>query len=132
MDFVAPNHFLVLEKATGIVRRVTDGVLSPTLALDVAVNSESERGLLGIAVNRETPRKVFLYYTEAAGGDGGTALGNRVYRSIPGTRARGSSRAHSWSSTSRSPRDPITTAVCSFSGLRATERAPATAPTSTS
>jgi glucose/arabinose dehydrogenase len=39
MEFVAPTDFLVLEKATGIVRRVTNGVLSPTIALDVPVNS---------------------------------------------------------------------------------------------
>ena len=31
------------------------------------------------AVNTETPRGVFLYYTEAAS-DGDLALGNRVYR----------------------------------------------------
>jgi aldose sugar dehydrogenase len=36
--------------------------------------------MLGIAVNTQTPRKVFLYYTEAQGGDGGPPLGNRVYR----------------------------------------------------
>ncbi len=81
MEFVAPNDFLVLEKASGIVRRVTNGVLSPTVALDVAVNSSSERGLLGIAVNSATPRAVFLYYTEASGGvDNNPPLGNRVYR----------------------------------------------------
>jgi glucose/arabinose dehydrogenase len=81
MEFVAPNDFLVLEKATGIVRRVTNGVLSPTIALDVAVNSSSERGLLGIAVNSATPRAVFLYYTEASGGvDGNPPIANRVYR----------------------------------------------------
>ena len=80
MEFVAPDDFLVLEKNTGIVRRVQNGVLSPTLALDAAVNAENERGMLGIAVNSESPRKVFLFYTEAQGGDGGPALGNRVYR----------------------------------------------------
>jgi glucose/arabinose dehydrogenase len=81
MEFVAANDFLVLEKATGRVRRVTNGLLSPTLALDVAVNSSSERGLLGIAVNSATPPAVFLYYTEASGGiDNNPPLGNRVYR----------------------------------------------------
>ena len=79
MAFVAPNDFLVLEKATGRVRRVLGGVLQGTIALDLPVNSTSERGLLGIAVNTETPRKVFLYVTEAAT-DGGTAIANRVYR----------------------------------------------------
>jgi glucose/arabinose dehydrogenase len=79
MAFVAPDDFLVLEKATGRVRRVLNGALHPTDPLDVAVNASSERGLLGIAVNTETPPAVFLYYTEAVS-DGGTALGNRVYR----------------------------------------------------
>lgn len=80
MAFVAPNDFLVLEKATGRVRRVLNGSLQPGFALDVNVNSTSERGLLGIAVAPGSPPRVFLYYTEASGADGGAALGNRVYR----------------------------------------------------
>jgi glucose/arabinose dehydrogenase len=79
MAFVGPDDFLVLERASGKVRRVLNGVLQGTVALDVAVNVEGERGLLGIAVNTETPRAVFLFYTEATT-DGGSALGNRVYR----------------------------------------------------
>jgi len=79
MDFVGPNDFLVLEKDTGRVKRVTNDVLSPTLALDLPVANDAERGLLGIAVNRETPPKVFLFFTEAAV-DGGAAIANRVYR----------------------------------------------------
>jgi aldose sugar dehydrogenase len=80
MKFVATNDFLVLEKATGRVRRVLNDVLQPGFALDVNVNSSSERGMLGIAVAPGSPMHVFLYYTEAQGSDGGTALGNRVYR----------------------------------------------------
>ena len=80
MAFVAPDDILVLEKATGQVRRVLAGVMQPGNVLDVNVNSSSERGLLGIAVNTQNPPRVFLYYTEAAGSDGGAALGNRVYR----------------------------------------------------
>jgi aldose sugar dehydrogenase len=80
MAFVAPNDFLVLEKATGRVRRVLNNALQPGFALDVHVNSTSERGMLGIAVAPGSPVRVFLYYTEADGADGGTALGNRVYR----------------------------------------------------
>jgi len=78
MAFVAPNDILVLEKS-GTVRRILNGVLQPTPVLTVIVNASFERGLLGIAVNTETPRKVFLYYTEAVTQDG-TPLGNRVYR----------------------------------------------------
>jgi aldose sugar dehydrogenase len=73
------NDFLVLEKATGRVRRVLNDVLQPGFALDVNVNSDSERGLLGIAIAQGSPVHVFLYYTEAAF-DGGTPFGNRVYQ----------------------------------------------------
>jgi glucose/arabinose dehydrogenase len=78
MAFLGPNDFLVLEK-TGSVRRVKDGVLQPGTVLGVIVNASGEMGLLGIAINTETPRKVFLFYTEALVPDG-TPLGNRVYR----------------------------------------------------
>ena len=45
MVFLGPNDFLVLEKATGKVQHVVNGVIANT-ALDLAVNSASERGLL--------------------------------------------------------------------------------------
>jgi len=80
MKFLAPNDFLVLEKATGRVRRVLNNVLQAGFALDVNVNSTSERGMLGIAIAQGSPIHVFLYYTEAQGADGGTAIANRVYR----------------------------------------------------
>ena len=80
MAFLGPDDILVLEKGTGQVRRVLGGVLQPGNVLDVHVNNTGERGLLGIAINSESPPGVFLYYTEANGMDGGTPLGNRVYR----------------------------------------------------
>lgn len=80
MAFLGPDDFLVTQKANGQVRRVIAGVLQPGNVLDVNVNSSSERGLLGIAIQQGTPIRVFLYYTEAQGSDGGTPLGNRVYR----------------------------------------------------
>ena len=70
----------MLEKATGRVRRVLNNVLQAGFALDVNVNSSSERGMLGIAIAQGAPIHVFLYYTEAQGADGGTPLGNRIYR----------------------------------------------------
>ena len=79
MAFVASDDILVLQKQDGQVRRVLDGELQGQAVLDVAVNAASERGLLGIAVNTESPPKVFLYYTEAAS-DGSPPLANRVYR----------------------------------------------------
>ena len=86
MAFLAANDFLFLEKNTGRVRRVVGGVLQADPVLDVAVNNDNERGLLGIAINGESPPHVFLYYTAVADADGngvpdsGTPLGNRVYR----------------------------------------------------
>ena len=67
MAFIGPNDILVLEKNTGMVKRVKDGrVLSPPL-LDINVATDSERGMLGIDVVRLTSAHhyVFLYYTKA-------------------------------------------------------------------
>ncbi len=86
MAFLGPDDFLVVQKPDGKVLRVLSGAVQPTPVLDVAVNSSSERGLLGIAINTEVPPKVFLYYTEAADPDhdgqpdGGAPIANRVYR----------------------------------------------------
>jgi glucose/arabinose dehydrogenase len=87
MAFIGPGDFLVTEKATGQVKRVTNGVVSGVV-LDLAVNSSSERGLLGIALHPEFPQVpyVYLYNTEStAGTDTNVAadvplLGNRVDR----------------------------------------------------
>jgi glucose/arabinose dehydrogenase len=79
MAFLGPDDFLVLEKATGRVRRIVGGVLLPAAVLTVPVNFDSERGLLGIAISHTVPKTVFLYLTEAAT-TGGSAIANRVYR----------------------------------------------------
>src|SRR5215208_2623106 len=47
--FLGANDFLVIEKNTGRVQRITNGALQGTV-LDLAVNTGSERGLLGIAL----------------------------------------------------------------------------------
>jgi glucose/arabinose dehydrogenase len=85
MAFIGPNDILVLQKADGRVRRITGGVLQAAPVLDVAVDSNSERGLLGIAVDPDfaVTRQVYLSYTESSTGadtNGVTPLGNRVYR----------------------------------------------------
>ncbi|MFN8644691.1 MAG: PQQ-dependent sugar dehydrogenase, partial [Candidatus Binatia bacterium] len=86
LAFLAADDFLFLEKNSGRVRRVVGGVLQAQPVLDVAVNADNERGLLGIAVNRAVPPQVFLYFTAVADAegdgvpDGGTPLGNRVVR----------------------------------------------------
>ena len=62
--FIGPNDLLVLEKNTGRVMRVTDGVITGT-ALDLGVNAASERGLLGIALHPEFPTNpgVYLFWS---------------------------------------------------------------------
>ena len=75
------------EKASGQVKRVTNGVVTGVV-LDLAVNSNSERGLLGIALHPDFPQVpfVYLYNTESTtGSDTNVAanvplLGNRVDR----------------------------------------------------
>src|SRR5215218_6242239 len=46
LAFLGPGDMLVLEKDTGRVKRVVNGAVRGTV-LDLAVNSASERGLLG-------------------------------------------------------------------------------------
>ncbi|HYR90701.1 MAG TPA: PQQ-dependent sugar dehydrogenase [Terriglobia bacterium] len=77
MAFLNTDDFLVLEKASGKVQRVLHGVVQPAPALDLAVNSGSERGLLGIALHPDFPRNpgVYLYWTESTATD---ANGNRI------------------------------------------------------
>jgi uncharacterized repeat protein (TIGR01451 family) len=87
MAFIGANEFLVLERATGRVQRVLNGQLQ-TVALDLAVNNNSERGLLGIALHPNFPATpyVYLYWTESATGFDTSdvaevaLLGNRVDR----------------------------------------------------
>jgi aldose sugar dehydrogenase len=83
MAFLGPNDILVLEKNTGMVKRIKDGHVLPQPLLDVNVASESEQGMLGIDVVRITPAYfyVFLYYTKAEL-DGGTPTANQLVRYI--------------------------------------------------
>ena len=91
MAFLGDNDIIVTEKDNGTVRRVIDGVLQPEPLVDVAVandNGTNERGLLGMAVAKqsETTTYVLIYYTESGGGqdgddaDGIVPTGNRLYR----------------------------------------------------
>lgn len=50
IDFLGENDILIIEKNTGQVKRVLDGEIMNETVLDVNVASESERGLLGIAI----------------------------------------------------------------------------------
>lgn len=64
MAFIGANDFLVLEKNTGIVKRVVNGVVQGAV-LDLGVNNFSERGLLGIALHPNFPSNpgVYLFWT---------------------------------------------------------------------
>ena len=64
MAFIAPNDFLLLEKNTGKVQRVTNGEVQGTV-LDLGVNFASERGLLGIALHPGFPTNpgVYLFWS---------------------------------------------------------------------
>lgn len=92
MAFLNKENILVLEKG-GQVRLVSNGELVPQPVLQVPVDTDSERGLLGIAVmNGGRPgsstassstqnagaQTVFLYYTES--GEEAGELRNRVYK----------------------------------------------------
>ena len=87
LAFVGTNDFLVLEKATGKVQRIVNGVMQGPV-LDLAVNNASERGLLGIALHPSFAQNgfVYLFWTESSTGvdtsntDEIALLGNRVDR----------------------------------------------------
>jgi glucose/arabinose dehydrogenase len=103
IDFLGENDILIIEKNTGQVKRILDGEILNEPVLDVNVASESERGLLGIAilntkglVNSDITTtleesqqennlnkglvQVFLFYTETKDIDNGDILGNRLYK----------------------------------------------------
>lgn len=86
--FIGADDAFILEKGTGLVKRAINGVIQPEPVLDLAVNSASERGLLGIALHPNFPAVPFVYlrWTESATGLDTTVLsevpllGNRVDR----------------------------------------------------
>jgi hypothetical protein len=97
MAFIDNNDMLVLERS-GSVRLISDGILHDQPVLTVPVDTDGERGLLGIATASDStlgnyqakdtirrsafnPREqksdyVFLYFTEAKEGE---PLRNRIY-----------------------------------------------------
>ena len=73
MAFLGSDDILVLEKDTGTVKRIVNGTIQPQPLLDVNVANKSERGMLGIAVEKDlygnksssTNTYVFIYFTES-------------------------------------------------------------------
>lgn len=81
MAFIDTNDILVIDKINGTVMRIQNDVLVDGPLLDVNVANQYERGMLGIAISKDSgSTRVFLYFTEAKSKDGDTALGNRLYR----------------------------------------------------
>ena len=88
--FLGANDYLVLEKASGQVKRVIGGVIQATPVLDLAVNSNSERGLLSLVLHPNFPATPWMYvrWTESStGADTNVVLnvpllGNRVDRYV--------------------------------------------------
>ncbi|HJT85293.1 MAG TPA: PQQ-dependent sugar dehydrogenase [Nitrososphaeraceae archaeon] len=96
IDFLGKNDMLVIEKNTGQVKRILNNEILIDPVLDLNIASESERGLLGLAISNEKDLtnfnnekiqgnnlnneiKVFLFYTETKNTDNGDILGNRLY-----------------------------------------------------
>ncbi|HEV8387643.1 MAG TPA: PQQ-dependent sugar dehydrogenase, partial [Nitrososphaera sp.] len=73
MAFLDSDDLLITQKDNGRLRLILDGKLQENPVHDVFVNSDSERGLLGIAVAQGTnatgDKIVFLYYTEDQAGE---------------------------------------------------------------
>lgn len=93
MAFLGPDDILVLEKNTGMIRRIINSSMISEPLLDVNVANKGERGMLGIAISKQQTNDVgkpvvyvFLYYTETRSKDGedleegGIAVANRLYR----------------------------------------------------
>jgi glucose/arabinose dehydrogenase len=89
LAFIGANDMLVNEKATGRVIRIRNGVVEGPV-LDLAVNSNSERGLLGIALHRNflVNGFVYLFWSESNTGADSTSstavdlLANRLDRFV--------------------------------------------------
>jgi glucose/arabinose dehydrogenase len=88
--FLGMNDYLVLEKASGQIKRVINGVIQPNPVLDLAVNSNSERGLLSMVLHPNFPAVPFAYvrWTESSTGADSTVVsevpltGNRLDRFV--------------------------------------------------
>ena len=60
LAFLSDDEWLVIEKNTGQVRLLENGVIGATV-LDLGVNNFSERGLLGIALHPDFDENPFVY-----------------------------------------------------------------------
>ncbi len=79
MAFLGPNDILLLNKNNGKVYRILNNTLSDDPLLDINVANKRERGLLGIATDKDNNNKIYiyLYYTESEKGDGSDVCPNK-------------------------------------------------------
>ena len=88
MAFLGPDDILVIEKDTGMIKRIVNGQLFGDVLIDLPVSNKGERGLLGIAIpvaEEDQDRKVFIYYSESPTRTDDyedDPLGNRLYEYV--------------------------------------------------
>lgn len=75
LEFLAANDLLVLEKANGQVRRVTNGVIQVNPVLDLAVDSSDERGILTILKHPGFATNNFIYICSTPNGTAADTVG---------------------------------------------------------
>ena len=88
--FLGANDYLILEKASGQVKRVINDAVQAAPVIDLSVNSNSERGLLSLVLHPEFPAMPYMYvrWTESSTGADTAVntevplLGNRVDRGV--------------------------------------------------
>ncbi|MBC8063810.1 MAG: PQQ-dependent sugar dehydrogenase, partial [Chlorobia bacterium] len=69
LRFTPDGDIIFTEKATGNVRKVVNGTVLPNPIFSVSVESDGERGLLGLAIdpNYQANNFVYVFYTKASG-----------------------------------------------------------------
>ena len=96
--FLSASQYFVLEKASGQVKLVVNGVIQPNPVLDLPVNSASERGLLSMVLhpNFSQNRWVYIRWTVSSTGSDMAASGEKLRfaaRTIRPSRGSGHIRA---------------------------------------
>jgi aldose sugar dehydrogenase len=78
MAFIDNNNILVLEKNTGHVRLISNGIMQNQPVLKVKVNSENELGLLGIAILKDIDYRQIYYQDDVTNKKVANAVNNNT------------------------------------------------------